>query len=91
MNHKVIASSKLNQVRINGEPHNPFGLVFAAGVVNARDELTKRQCLLLLIGFHDPRLGQATVRVLWGVYPIQDCRESSPDTAGRLWAANIEH
>ena len=28
----------LNQVRIDGEPHNPFGFSSAAGVVNARDE-----------------------------------------------------
>ena len=51
-NHKALWSAKLNQVRLDGEPHNPSGLVFAVGVVNARDELTKRQRLLLVIDLH---------------------------------------
>ena len=39
-NHKALLSAKLNQVRLDGEPHNPSGLALAVGVVNARDELT---------------------------------------------------
>lgn len=75
-NHKALLSAKLNPVRLDGEPHNPFGLLSAAGVVHPRDELTKRQGLPLLIGFHDTRLGQATARALWGVCPIWGFCES---------------
>jgi hypothetical protein len=51
-NHKVLLSAKLNQVRLVGESHNPSGFAFAADVVNARDEFTKRQGFLPAIGFH---------------------------------------
>lgn len=43
---------KRDPVRIDGEPHNPFGLLSAAGAVNARDELAQRQKFLPVIGFH---------------------------------------
>ena len=75
-NYKAIVASKLNQARLDGEPHNPSGLVFAVGVVNARDELTKRQGLLLVIDLHGMNIGQETARALWGVYLIWDFRES---------------
>jgi len=57
-NHKALLSAKLNQVRLDGEPHNPSGLVFAVGVVNTHDELTKRQRLLLVIDLHGIRIGR---------------------------------
>jgi hypothetical protein len=63
-------SSKLNQVRIDGEPHNPFGFLSAAGGVNGRDQITKRQWLLLVIDLHGMKIGRETARALWGVYPI---------------------
>jgi hypothetical protein len=69
-NHKEVLSAKLNPVRLDGEPHNPFGLLSAAGVVNARDKLTKRQYLLLMVGFHGIRIGRATAYPLWGIYPM---------------------
>jgi hypothetical protein len=75
-NNKAIMSSKLNQVRIDGEPHNPFGLLFAVGGVNARDELTKLQWLLLVIDHHGMRIGRETARALWGVFPRWDFCES---------------
>jgi len=66
-NHKALLSAKLNQVRLDGEPRDPSGLVFAVGVVNARDELTKLQWLLLVIDHHGMRIGRETARALWGV------------------------
>jgi hypothetical protein len=66
-NHKALLSAKLNQVRLDGEPYNPSGLVFAMNVVNARDELTKRQRLLLVIDLHGLNIGQETARAPWGV------------------------
>lgn len=48
----MLLSAKLNQLRFDGEPHNPSGFVLAVGVVNAGDELTKRQGLLPAIGPH---------------------------------------
>jgi hypothetical protein len=74
-------SSKLNQVYIDGELHNPFGVLSAAGVVNGHDELTKRQVFLPAIGFHDTRLGPIAARALWGVYPMPDLMHPA-NTAG---------
>jgi hypothetical protein len=69
-NNKAIVSSKLNQMRIDGGPHNSFGFLSAAGVVNGRDQITKRQWLLLVIEHHGMRIGRETARALWGVSPI---------------------
>jgi hypothetical protein len=71
-NHKGLRAAKFNQVRLDGEPHNPSGLVFAVGVVNARDELTRRQRLLLVIDLHGMNIGQETARALWGVSPSEN-------------------
>ena len=76
-NYKAFLAAKLNQVRIDGEPHNLSGLVFAVGVVNARDELTQRQRLRLVIDLHGLNIGQETARApwgvsLWGIYPPEN-------------------
>jgi hypothetical protein len=55
----------------------------AAGVVNGHDELTKRQSLFLLIGFHDTRLGRVTAQALWGVHPICVFVDLAPATSVR--------
>jgi hypothetical protein len=84
-NHKAIVSSKLNRARIDGEPHNPFDLLFAVGGVNARDELTKLQWLLLVIDHHGMRIGRDTTRALWGVFPMPDLMNPAPTRqAGRV-------
>jgi hypothetical protein len=51
-NYKALLSAKLNQVRLDGEPHKPSGLAFTATVVNARYELTKPECFFPVMGFH---------------------------------------
>src|SRR5208283_2807505 len=51
-NHKAIASSKLNQVCVHGEPYNSSGPLFAPSVVRGHDELTKRQGSFPAIGLH---------------------------------------
>jgi len=66
-NHKALRAAKFNQMRLDGEPHNPSGPVFVGGGVNARDELTQRQRLLLVIDLHGLNIGQETARALWGV------------------------
>jgi hypothetical protein len=43
-------------VRLDGKPHNPTGFAFAASIINARDEFTKRHGSLPAIGFHDPEM-----------------------------------
>jgi len=48
-------SAKYNKVRIDGEPYQFSGFLFAADLVNVGDEITKTQYFLLLIGFHSPR------------------------------------
>ena len=35
-NHKALSSAKLNQVRLDGELHNPPGFAFAADVVRGK-------------------------------------------------------
>jgi hypothetical protein len=59
-NRKALLSTKLNEARLDGEPHNPPGLLSAAGVVNARNELPKRQGFLPAIGFHGRNIGRET-------------------------------
>jgi hypothetical protein len=71
-NYKALRAAQFNQMRLEGEPHNSFGLVFAVDVVNARDELTQRQRLLLVIDLHGMNLGQETARALWGVSPPEN-------------------
>ncbi len=88
-NNKAIVSSKLNQVRIDGEPHNPFGLLFAVGGVNGRDEITKRQRLLLVIDLHGLNIGQETARALWGVSPPENRRQDGCFMASFLTASRI--
>jgi len=41
-NHKAGVAPKLNQVRYDGQLHIPSGTSFAAGLINACDELTER-------------------------------------------------
>ena len=55
---------------VDGEPYNPFGPLFTAGVINARDELAKCQPLLLGMGLHGFTISPMTPRMLWGVHPM---------------------
>ena len=73
-----VVAAKLNQVRLEGEPHNPSGLILVAGVVNARDELAKCQHLLLVIDFHDMSIGRETAWALWGVFPMPNLIKIQP-------------
>ena len=59
-----MVSSKRNNVRIDGEPHNAPGSAYAADAVNGRDEITERQRLLLAIGFHGIKISGETARAL---------------------------
>jgi hypothetical protein len=45
-NHKAVLSAKLDQVRLDGAPHNSPGFALAATVINARDEFTECQGFL---------------------------------------------
>jgi hypothetical protein len=60
-NCKVPVSTKRHHVRIDGEPHNVARPAFPADAVNGRDEITKRQRLLLVIGFHGITIRRETV------------------------------
>ena len=51
-NHNAFWSSKLDQARIDREPHNSCCLAFAPGGINGRDKFTKCHCLLLVIVLH---------------------------------------
>jgi hypothetical protein len=52
-NHKALMSAKLNQVRLDGEPHKPSGFLFAPEIVNVRDKFTKPQDFLAAACFHE--------------------------------------
>jgi hypothetical protein len=79
-NHKASLSSKLNQACIDGEPHNPFGFLSAAGVVNGHDELTKRQVSLPAIGFHGLKCKPGNPAGAMGCLPHMG--HSQPQTTG---------
>ena len=49
----AVCHRNADKVRIDSEPRHSSRPAFAAGVVNARDKITKCQRLLLMIGFHD--------------------------------------
>ena len=51
-NHNAFWSSKLDQARIDREPHYSCCLAFAPGGINGRDEFTKCHGLLLVIVLH---------------------------------------
>ena len=91
--HESLFFTKLDPVRLEGESHDSFGLVSAAGVVNARDELAERQCFFPLRCLHAVIIGRATARALLGVYPIPEVRGKAgfPDTRrGRGLELNSE-
>ncbi|HEY5232918.1 MAG TPA: hypothetical protein VIK35_05240 [Verrucomicrobiae bacterium] len=48
----MLLSAKLNQARLDGEPHKPSGCAFTAAGVNMRDEFAERQVSLPAITFH---------------------------------------
>ena len=64
-NHEVLFSTKFNPVRVDGAPHNSLGFLSAAGGVNARDELTERQGVLLVFS-----LFVSLVRVRFGIHNL---------------------
>ena len=72
-NDKELVSSKCNNVRIDGEPHNTLRPAFAAGAVNGHDEITERQCLLLVIGFYDALILGSEVAIVWASASNQCC------------------
>jgi hypothetical protein len=63
-NHKVTVSSKHDQVRIDGVPHNFSRPAFAAGVVNGGDEITERHQPFRVIGFHAMTISGEPMRAL---------------------------
>jgi hypothetical protein len=63
-------SLKHNQTGFGGKPEKSSGPAFAAGAVTALNEITKRQLLFLMIGFHEMKITKPTVPVLWGISPM---------------------
>jgi len=57
-NLKAPASSELDQVRIDGAPHNFCRPAFATGVINGRNEITKCHLPFSMIGFHEVKLSR---------------------------------
>ena len=87
-NHKASLSSKLNQACIDGEPHNPFGFLSAAGVVNGHDELTKRQVFLPAIGFHGLKCKSGNRADAMGCLPHMRFLWIQPGTSVRAGGAS---
>jgi hypothetical protein len=46
--------SEHNDVGINGKPDDSSSSAIPADTANGLDEVAKRQCLVFVIGFHDP-------------------------------------
>jgi hypothetical protein len=51
-NHKALLSAKLDQVRLDGEPHESPGLALVAAFIDARHEFAECQGFLSAIIFH---------------------------------------
>jgi hypothetical protein len=49
---KALWPSKLNQVRVDGQPHKSFRPAVPPSAISASNEVTKRQYLLFAIVFH---------------------------------------
>jgi hypothetical protein len=74
--------SEHNDVGINGEPNDSSGSAIPANAVNGLDEIAKRQCPLLVIGFHTVTISREVLRELWGVHPTgglipESCRDQA--------------
>jgi hypothetical protein len=95
-NHKARLSAKVNQVRRGGEPHHPFGFLFAAGAVNARDEPAKLQDFLPAIRFHALKYKPGNRADAMGCFPhdcfswIQPRRGSDTFARGRLSDSSVQ-
>ena len=57
-NHKAIVSLKHNKTGFGGKPDNSSRPTFTAGAVTGLDEITKRQCFSLMIGFHGKKINK---------------------------------
>jgi hypothetical protein len=90
-NDKALVSSKRNKVGIDGEPHNTLRPAFAAVAVHSRDQITERQCLLLVVGFHGINIRRATRRALWGVDPTGDFVDLAAAFAWQHWHHRSNH
>jgi hypothetical protein len=90
-NDKALGPSKSNNVGIDGEPHNALRPAFATVAANGRDQITERQCLLLVVGFHGINIRWATRRALWGVHPTGDFVELAAAFAWQHWHHRSNH
>ena len=62
-----------HKVCIDGEPHNASGPLFAAGVVNGCDEVTKPQAFPRRQGFHDAPCPCLEAEIVWASASNQCC------------------
>ena len=69
---KAPLSSERHPARIDGQPHCSSGAAFAAAAVNGDYQLAESQPVLPEMGSHVVTISAATMRALWGVYPISD-------------------
>lgn len=74
--------SKLDQVHLERESHNPSSRAFATNVVNALYEFTKSQLPFPAMGLHGLSIARLAARMPWGVHPIS----ISSSTSRNLWA-----
>ena len=58
---------------INGEANDSSRSAIPTDAVNGLDEVAERQCLLLVIGFHDPLVLGAEVAIVWASAFNQCC------------------
>jgi len=66
-NHNALWSAKLNQVRLDGEPHDSFALAPAAAVIDARDEFAECQGFFPALILHGLIINHHAARATWGV------------------------
>jgi len=65
-----VLSAKLDQLRLDGNLHNPAGCAFAVNVINTCDEFAKRSGSLAGSCLHKLKLKEEARLMTWGIYPM---------------------
>ena len=73
--------AKLDEVRLEGEPHNPSSLAFAAHVVNTLHEFTKSQLSFPAMGFHSLNYNPGESGTAMGSSPHLNYRANAGKTS----------
>ncbi len=78
LNQLTLLVPEFNQVGLKGESDDPFRLLFAADVVNARYELTQCRNFFDRFCFHGSKCRPVIPAYVMGFYPTHDFLSGRP-------------